>query len=77
MQRTNLEELQEKIVALAEILEIRGDPNGLTEGHVIESRLDKGRGLVRSYHQFSRTYCMCTDFSGIHILAELALKQIC
>ena len=29
--------------------------------------------LVKDQEQ----YCMCTNFSGIHILAELALNQVC
>ncbi|XP_036604893.1 translation initiation factor IF-2, mitochondrial isoform X2 [Trichosurus vulpecula] len=42
----NLMALAEATVALAEILELKGDPTGLVEAIVVESRTDKGRGPV-------------------------------
>ena len=38
--------LQENIIALSEVMELKGDPVGRVEGHVIESRTDIGRGYV-------------------------------
>ncbi|MDD3688062.1 MAG: translation initiation factor IF-2, partial [Bacteroidales bacterium] len=42
----NIEELLEKVVLEAEILELKANPNKNAVGTVIESSLDKGRGYV-------------------------------
>lgn len=42
----NLPQLLESILTLAEVLEIKGDPKGLVEGVVLESKVDKGRGKL-------------------------------
>ena len=42
--KTGLDELIEKILLQAELLELRANPNRAAEGSVIEARLDKGRG---------------------------------
>lgn len=44
--RVGLDKLEEAIVLLAELLELKANPNRVAEGAVIESRLDKGRGPV-------------------------------
>ncbi|KAI8825695.1 uncharacterized protein EV422DRAFT_137193 [Fimicolochytrium jonesii] len=41
-----LDELEETIVTMAEVMDIRGDPNGPVEGVVIESKLVRGKGNV-------------------------------
>ncbi|KAJ3296572.1 hypothetical protein HK104_001488 [Borealophlyctis nickersoniae] len=41
-----LDDLEENILAVAEVLDMRGDPEGLVEGVVIEAKLAKGRGNV-------------------------------
>jgi translation initiation factor IF-2 len=44
--RTNLEELIEKILLQAELLELKANPDRDAEATVIEAQLDKGRGPV-------------------------------
>jgi translation initiation factor IF-2 len=43
---TNVDELLEKVLLEAELLELKANPNCPAEGTIIESSLDKGRGYV-------------------------------
>ena len=45
-QGTNIEELLEKVLLEAEMLDLKGNPNKRAIGTVVESTLDKGRGYV-------------------------------
>jgi translation initiation factor IF-2 len=45
-QGTNIEDLLEKVLLEAEMLDLKANPNKLASGTVIESSLDKGRGYV-------------------------------
>ncbi len=45
-QGIGVEELLEKVLLEAEMLDLKGNPNRLAKGTVIESALDKGRGYV-------------------------------
>jgi len=45
-QKTGLDELIEKILLQAEILELKANPDRAAEGTVIEARLDKGKGAL-------------------------------
>jgi translation initiation factor IF-2 len=44
--RTNLDNLLETILLVADVEELKGDPEGRARGVVIEANLDKGRGPV-------------------------------
>ena len=46
LKKTGLDELTDNISALAEILELKANPDRDADGVVIESKLDKGRGSV-------------------------------
>lgn len=48
MQGTNIDTLLEMILLLAEMMELKADPNTLAEGTIIESNLDRTRGAVAS-----------------------------
>jgi translation initiation factor IF-2 len=43
---TNIDSLLDKVLLEAEMLELKGNPNKLASGTIIESSLDKGRGYV-------------------------------
>ena len=45
-QNTGIDELLEMILLQAEILELRANPDKLASGHVVEAKLDSGRGPV-------------------------------
>ncbi|MGB5988557.1 MAG: translation initiation factor IF-2 [Marinifilaceae bacterium] len=45
-QGINIEELMEKVLLEAEMLEVKANPNKVAVGTIIESSLDKGRGYV-------------------------------
>ncbi len=44
--RTNLDSLLETILLVADVEELKGDPEGRARGAVVEANLDKGRGPV-------------------------------
>ncbi|MGQ9812226.1 MAG: translation initiation factor IF-2 [Dissulfurimicrobium sp.] len=44
--RIGIEELLEMLALQSEVLELKADPNRPAKGHVIEAKLDKGRGPV-------------------------------
>ncbi len=46
--RTNLDKLEEAILLVAEMQDLKANPDRSAEGAVIESRLDKGRGPIAS-----------------------------
>jgi translation initiation factor IF-2 len=46
--RTNLDKLEEAILLVAEIEDLKANPNSIASGVVIESRIDKGEGVVVS-----------------------------
>jgi translation initiation factor IF-2 len=46
LKRTGLDELTEKILLQAEIMELKANPDRMGEAVVVESKLDKGRGAL-------------------------------
>ena len=42
----NIEDLLEQIILVADILDLKANPEGMAEGAIIEARLDKGRGAL-------------------------------
>ncbi|TPE58694.1 translation initiation factor IF-2 [Sandaracinobacter neustonicus] len=44
LKKTGLDELTEKILLQAEIMELKANPDRMAEGIVVEAKLDKGRG---------------------------------
>ncbi|MFB0873886.1 MULTISPECIES: translation initiation factor IF-2 [unclassified Sphingobium] len=46
LKKTGLDELLEKILLQAELLELTANPDRAAEGNVVEAQLDKGRGAV-------------------------------
>jgi len=45
-QRIGLDELLESVLLQAEVLELKANPNKRARGHIVEAKLDKGRGPV-------------------------------
>ncbi len=45
-QRIGIDELLELILLQAEVLELKANPDKFARGHIVEARLDKGRGAV-------------------------------
>ncbi|MFT5511650.1 MAG: translation initiation factor IF-2 [Bacteroidia bacterium] len=45
---TNIDELLDKVLLEAELLELKANPNKRAKGSVMEARLDKGRGVLAS-----------------------------
>ena len=48
-QNLNIEELLEKVLLEAELLDLKANPNKPAVGTVIEASLDKGKGLCNQY----------------------------
>ncbi len=49
LQKTNLDKLEEAIILQSEILELSANPSRDADGVVIESRVDRGRGVVCTF----------------------------
>ena len=45
-ERTNLDKLEEAILLQAEILDLKGSADGATDGVIIESKMEQGRGSI-------------------------------
>ena len=66
-QKTGLDELLEMILLQAEVLELKANPDKGARGHIVEARLDKGRGPVGTMLISEGTINQGDSFvSGIH-----------
>jgi translation initiation factor IF-2 len=45
-QKIGIEDLLENVLTVTEVLELKGNPDAMAEGYIIEARLDKGRGAL-------------------------------
>jgi translation initiation factor IF-2 len=82
--RTNLEGLLETILLVADVEELKGDPEGRARGTVLEAHLDKGRGPVatvlvqRGTMEVGDTVVSGTTWAKIRAMLDengLAVKQ--
>jgi len=66
-QKTGLDELLEMVLLQAEVLELKANPDKPGRGHIVEARLDKGRGPVGTMLITEGTINQGDSFvSGVH-----------
>ncbi|MCJ2163174.1 MULTISPECIES: translation initiation factor IF-2 [unclassified Pseudodesulfovibrio] len=66
-QKTGLDELLEMVLLQAEVLELKANPDKHARGHIVEARLDKGRGPVGTMLISEGTLNQGDSFvSGVH-----------
>jgi len=66
-EKTGLDELLEMVLLQAEVLELKANPDKAARGHIVEARLDKGRGPVGTMLISSGTINQGDSFvSGVH-----------
>jgi len=46
LKRTNLDKLEETILLLAEVLDLKANPDAPASGIIVESKMDKGKGVI-------------------------------
>jgi len=46
LKRTNLDKLEETILLLAEVLDLKANPDAPASGIIVESKIDKGKGVI-------------------------------
>ncbi|MBG0776870.1 MAG: translation initiation factor IF-2 [Desulfovibrionaceae bacterium] len=68
-QRIGLDELLELVLLQAEVLELKANPDKPARGHIVEARLDKGRGpvatvLIQEGSLRQGDYFVCGLYSG-------------
>ena len=80
--RTGLDELIDKILLQAEILELKANPDRAAEGNVIEARLDKGKGPLatvlvrRGTLKTGDIFVMGAEWGKVRALVDDQGKQI-
>ncbi|MCF8037781.1 MAG: translation initiation factor IF-2 [Desulfohalobiaceae bacterium] len=68
-QRTGIDQLMEMVLLQAEVLELKANPEKRARGHIVEAKLDKGRGpvgtvLVQEGTLHAGDYFVCGLFGG-------------
>jgi translation initiation factor IF-2 len=68
-QRVGIEQLMEMVLLQAEVLELKANPNKRARGHIVEAKLDKGRGpvgtvLVQEGTLHTGDFFVCGLFGG-------------
>ncbi len=68
-QRIGIEQLMEMVLLQAEVLELKANPNKRARGHIVEAKLDKGRGpvgtvLVQEGTLHTGDFFVCGLFGG-------------
>ncbi|MBY6128010.1 translation initiation factor IF-2 [Qipengyuania aquimaris] len=81
-EKTNLDELLEKIALQAELLELKANPDRMAEATVIEAQLDKGRGpvatvlITRGTLKRGDTFVVGTESGRVRAIVNDQGKQI-
>lgn len=80
--REGLDKLEEAIQLQAEILELKANPNRAAEGHVIEAKMERGRGSVatvlvrRGTLRVGDTFVVGSEFGRVRAMLDDRGRQV-